>query len=511
MGEGNLYSALASRFLRRADALALRDVKGRSYSYAELDAETAKVAGFLHSLGMPRGARVAASVEKSPAALFLYLGAVRAGFVYLPMNPAYSAEELGFLLKDAEPACFVGKEVDARDTERACRSAGVRFRFALDDDGQGSFARACAGLPPRFETADVQAHSPAAILYTSGTTGRSKGAVLSHANLLSNAEALVRLWGFTSGDTLLHALPLYHVHGLFVAMHCALLSACRMVMLRKFEASAVLAEIPGATVFMGVPTYYARLLKEPSLSVEMCRHMRLFISGSAPLLPSTFQEFQSKTGHTLLERYGMTETGMIASNPYIGARKVGSVGPPLPGVSVRIADVDGKILAPGEVGEVQVSGANVFAGYFRMPERVKDDFTPDGYFKTGDLGTLDGDGYLSLVGRSKDLIISGGLNVYPKEVEQVLDELPGVAEAAVIGIPHPDLGEGVVAVLVMKPGAAALSEAELKDSVRHKLAGFKLPKRWLTVPSLPRNAMGKVQKSELRKQLAGLFGQPRNH
>jgi malonyl-CoA/methylmalonyl-CoA synthetase len=256
---------------------------------------------------------------------------------------------------------------------------------------------------------------------------------------------------------------------------------------------------------MGVPTYYARLVKETSLSKELCRHMRLFISGSAPLLPATFAEFQARTGHTLLERYGMTETGMIASNPLAGARKPGSVGPALPGVAVRIVDADGKILAPGEVGEVQVSGENVFSGYFRMPERKQDDFTPDGYFKTGDLGALDSDGYLSLVGRSKDLVITGGLNVYPKEIEQVLDGISGVAESAVIGLPHPDLGEGVVAVLVMKPGAPALSEAELKEKLQHQLAGFKLPKRWLTLPSLPRNAMGKVQKAELRKQFAGLF------
>ena len=506
-GNANLYALLASGFPADRSQTAI-ETPDQQYSWNDIEEMSARLANLLHALNLPAGSRVAVQVEKSPAALMLYLATLRAGLVYLPLNTAYRSAEIEYFLTDAEPAVVV---CDSRNLEwirPLADKAGTAHVYTLDDDGSGSLPVAAASQGDEFQTVARGPDDLAAILYTSGTTGRSKGAMLSHRNLSSNALVLKDYWGWRQDDVLLHMLPIFHVHGLFVASHGALLAGAKMIWLPKFNVDQALHYLPRSTVMMGVPTYYVRLLADPRFGREVCRNMRLFISGSAPLLAETFKEFKERAGSAILERYGMSETVMLTSNPYdsaLGERIGGTVGRPLPGISVRIVDDEGKVLGPGEIGNVQVRGPNVFAGYWRMPEKTKEEFTADGWFRTGDVGQWGGgqapDSYLSIVGRSKDLIISGGFNVYPKEIELAIDEMPGVEESAVIGVPHPDFGEAVVAVVVPKAGAKLDPQAMLAG-LKGSLANFKVPKRLHVVDELPRNTMGKVQKNLLRKQFS---------
>jgi len=499
----NAYQFFYTEFAPRgAEVLLEDDDSGRVYTYADLERETARVAAFLTGLGLQRGDRVAAQIEKSPQGLFLYLGALRAGLCFLPLNTAYQKGEIAYFLGDAEPAVFVCDPGRAAAYEEFVHtSKGLRL-LTLDARGEGTLSAGVLAASPNFDTRPAEADDLAVIIYTSGTTGRSKGAMVTHGNLTSNAAVLRDYWRFTERDVLIHALPVFHVHGLFVAVHPILLAGARIIFQRKFDAAAVLAAIPRATALMGVPTFYVRLLADPGLTRDAVRRMRLFVSGSAPLLLDTFAEWQARTGHTILERYGMSEAGMITSNPYDGERRGGTVGFPLPGVELRVAGDDGTLLGPETPGMVQIKGPNVFAGYWRMPEKTREEFTVDGWFKTGDVGQWSEDGYLSIVGRAKDLIISGGYNVYPKEIELVIDTIPGVAESAVVGVPHPDFGEAVTAVVVRQPGIDITEEA-IVAHVRAQIAGFKVPKRVFFVGELPRNAMGKVQKALLREKFSG--------
>ncbi len=503
MQDRNFFSALASRAPALETTL-LTDVDGRKYSYGDLARESARVALALRSLGLKPGDRVTVQIEKSVTNLWLYLGVLRAGLVFHPLNTAYTQEEVRFFLSDAAPGLLVCDPSTMEDYEPLCQTLGISHLMSLDSAGQGSFARYVDGFSEIFATEHRKDDDLAVLLYSSGTTGRPKGIMLSHGNLHSNAEVLVPYWGFTEQDVLLHALPVFHVHGLFVAIHCVLMSGASMQWLPSFDVQNVQSCLPRSTVMMGVPTYYSRLLAEPTFGRGDCRTMRLFISGSAPLLPTIFEQFRQRTGHTLLERYGMSETGMNSSNPLSGERRLGTVGLPLPGTEIRICDTAHSPLPVGEIGEIEVRGANVFKGYWRMPEKTAADFTADGWFVTGDQGLVDSDGYLSIVGRSKDMVISGGLNVYPKEVEAVLNALPGVAESAVFGVPHPDFGEAVVAALVMEAGCAVSTEA-VRVELAAQLAAFKLPKRIQVLSELPRNALGKVQKNRLREQWSEPF------
>ncbi len=495
----NLYEQFLSTFPEDRETLLLETASGRSYSYADADRESARLANYLGQLGAQAGDRVTVQVEKSPAALWLYLACLRSGLVYHPLNTAYQASELDFFLSDAEPVIVVCSGASVPLFEALAPRAGVRQVLSLEADGSGSLTTAACGCATTFAAVKCQVNDLAALLYSSGTTGRPKGIMLSHGNLASNGHSLVQLWGFTPTDVLLHALPIFHVHGLFVATHCVLLSGARMRWLDKFDAREVSLNLPHCTVMMGVPTYYTRLLAEPGFDRQTCANMRLFISGSAPLLPETFEEFERRTGHRILERYGMTETGMNTSNPLGGERRPGTVGPPLPEVEVRVVDPRGSVLPTGEPGDLQVRGPNVFQGYWRMPEKTREDFTDDGFFNTGDKAEISADGYVSIVGRAKDMIICGGLNVYPREIEQLLDELDGVEESAVIGVPHADFGEAVVAVIVPAAGAR-LDEQGIIEFSRSQLANFKVPKRVFFRDELPRNAMGKVQKNLLRDE-----------
>jgi malonyl-CoA/methylmalonyl-CoA synthetase len=465
--------------------------------YDELAAASARIANALVRLGCKPGDRVAVQADKVWQVVALYLGCLRAGLVYLPLNTAYQKAELSFFFGDARPRVIVCRPEMLGVIETLHREATV---LTLDAHGGELFDRA-GDEPEQFETVQSRPDDLAAILYTSGTTGRSKGAMLTHRNLASNAITLVESWAFTGNDTLLHALPVFHVHGLFVAIHCVLLSGARMLWQPRFDAKDVAELLPLATVMMGVPTFYTRLLAEPSFTRDRCANIRVFISGSAPLLPETFEAFQERTGHAILERYGMSETNMIASNPLDGSRVAGTVGRPLPGVQVRIME-NGEAVAPGQVGAVQVRGPNVFPGYWNLPDKTREEFTDDGWFRTGDMGEWvaegPGAGYLRLVGRAKDLIITGGLNVYPKEIEERIDQLPGVVESAVIGVPDPDFGEAVVAVVVPGNGSA-VSERDVIGALKGEIASFKIPKRVYVVDELPRNAMGKVQKNVLRE------------
>jgi len=490
----NFYRLLHEHFSGNLDEPCLLIPNGPVIHYDQLDAASARVAHALVHAGCVPGDRVAAQVDKCWEALALYLACLRAGFVYLPLNTAYQKSELAYFFGDAEPRVIVCRP-DAADAVAAIRPQSTVLTLGT---GTGSLLERAADKPRRFFTVESKPDDLAAIVYTSGTTGRSKGAMLTHRNLGSNALALVEHWGFTRGDVLLHALPIYHIHGLFVAIHCALLSGCRMLWLAKFDPAEVRSLLPRATVMMGVPTFYTRLLADPEFGAADAQSLRLFISGSAPLLPDTFDEFRRRTGHAILERYGMSETGMNTSNPLDGERIPGTVGPPLPGVSVRIAgDSDGT-----GVGGIEVKGPNVFAGYWRLPEKTREEFTADGYFRTGDMGEILPNGYLRIVGRAKDLVITGGLNVYPKEVEEKIDALPGVAESAVIGVPDADFGEAVTAVVVARSGHE-LSEGDLIAALKSEIASFKVPKRVHFVDELPRNAMGKVQKNVLRERFAG--------
>lgn len=497
----NLYALFESRFPEDRSACCIETHDGLYYSWNDLDRATAKIANLLAGLNLPSDARIAVQVEKSPEALLLYLATIRAGYVYLPLNTAYRAAEIEYFIDNAEPAVVICSPQNFGWVSQIAFSRGTSHVFTLGDDRSGSLLVRAALQSNSFTTVHRQSDELAAILYTSGTTGRSKGAMLTHENLASNAKVLHDYWHWQAGDVLLHALPLFHVHGLFVASHGALLNGSKMIFLPKFDSAEVIRHLPRATVFMGVPTYYVRLLADPAFNREACANMRLFVSGSAPLLTDTFNQFIERTGHTILERYGMSETTMLVSNPYDGERIGGTVGLPLPGVSVRTVRSDGTPCSPGEIGDIQVKGPNVFKGYWRMPEKTAEEFTSDGYFKTGDVGRFDESGYLSIVGRSKDLIISGGYNVYPKEIETVIDEMDGVAESAVFGVPHPDFGEAVTAVVVAKPGCTVI-ERSIIDALKSKIANFKVPKRVFLIPELPRNTMGKVQKNLLREQYA---------
>jgi len=498
----NFYALLAVRFLPQAESVALETPDGARYSFAALDREAARYASLYVTLGLAPGERVAMQVDKSPQALFAYLGCLRAGLIFLPLNTAYRDLEIAYFLENAEPKLMVCAPAQRDAVARLAAERGVTHVHTLDAEGGGSLADAAAAQPDEFATVAVRDDDVAVILYTSGTTGRPKGAMITHANLASNGLTLHKAWGFRAGDVLLHALPIFHIHGLFVACHVALLNASKMIFLPKFDVAAVLKALPQASVFMGVPTYYTRLLAEPAFGREACRNMRLFTCGSAPLLPQTFLEFRERTGHSILERYGMTETGMNTSNPLDGARRPGTVGPPLPGVAIRIADDKDRAVAVGEVGQLLVKGGNVFKGYWRMPEKTAEEFTADGFFRTGDLARVDADGYVAIVGRAKDLIISGGFNIYPKEIEGYLDKLDGVLESAVIGAPHPDFGEAVIAVIVRKPEGTTLTEAGVIATLKSQIAGFKVPKRVFFTDTLPRNTMGKVQKNLLRERYA---------
>ena len=500
----NLFETIRSRIASPARPFIFK-ADGTTLSYGDMLDRTAQLANALVLAGVEPGDRVAVQVEKSVENFLLYLATLRAGAVYLPLNTAYTLAELDYFIGDAEPKLVVCDPAKRDGLAEIAKARGVASVETLDSKGQGSLIDAADKAPKEFADVPREDDDLAAILYTSGTTGRSKGAMLTHRNLASNAETLREYWRFTDQDILLHALPIYHTHGLFVAGNTIMFAGGAMIFLSKFDADEVMRHLPKATSMMGVPTFYTRLLKHPGLTTEATAHMRLFTSGSAPLLAETHDEFSAKTGHAILERYGMTETNMNTSNPYDGDRIAGTVGFPLPNVEVRIADADtGKILPQGEIGVIEVKGPNVFAGYWRMPEKTKAEFRPDGFFITGDVGKIDERGYVHIVGRAKDLIITGGFNVYPKEVETELDAMPGVVESAVIGCPHPDFGEGVTAVVVLKKDAIA-DEKAMIAGLEGRLAKFKLPKRVIFVDDLPRNTMGKVQKNVLREQNAKLY------
>ena len=519
----NLYIALRQGFPQDLDTLAIETDQGLRYSWRDMERASGMLANWLDSLLLPEGSRIAVQVDKSVEALMLYLATLRAGHVFLPLNPAYQSAELDYFIGDAEPAVVVCTPASFGWVSKLAFQKGTHYVMTLDDQRGGSLLQRAAHHSDQHTPAMRRPDDLAAILYTSGTTGRSKGAMLSHANLQSSAQCLHHYWGFAASDVLLHALPIFHVHGLFVAIHAALFSGCTMLWHGKFEPARVLADLPRATVFMGVPTFYTRLLAQPELGQQVCANMRLFISGSAPMLVDTFEQWHQRSGHAVLERYGMSETLMLTSNPYRAderfgdpvfarseatkqapAKRVGgSVGFPLPGVTVRIANEHHQEVTLDEVGSIQVKGANVFAGYWRMPEKTAQEFTSDGYFITGDMGTRDAQGYVRIVGRSKDLIISGGLNVYPVEIEDALNNLPGVLESAVVGVPHPDFGEVGCAFVLAKAGVT-LDPAALLQALKALLANFKVPKQCVVLPELPRNAMGKVQKNVLRSHALSL-------
>jgi|UniRef100_UPI004048D3F4 malonyl-CoA/methylmalonyl-CoA synthetase len=508
----NLYTVLSERFLVNPSRIALK-TPDNTWTYQQLHDLVGKMANWLDALALTPGARVAAQVEKTPQALALYLATVRSGFVYLPLNTAYRESEIAYFLDNAKPAVFVCDTNHLVWAQPLSTQSGVAHTLTLDANGQGSLMRDIESFESDYSDANSRDDDLAAILYTSGTTGRSKGAMLTHRNLLSNTQTLNGYWGWHSDDVLLHMLPIFHIHGLFVACHGALYAGAQMVWLPKLDVNAALKYLPDCTIMMGVPTYYVRLLAERAFDRSLTQKMRLFVSGSAPLLIDTFQEFEQRMGQAILERYGMSETGMLTSNPYQteNEQRIGStVGRPLPGIEVRVVDDNQNTCAPDVVGHIQVKGPNVFLGYWEMPEKTREEFTADGWFKTGDLGrwggkTAQGQAipvhYLSIVGRSKDLIISGGFNVYPKEIETIIDDMAGVLESAVIGLPHADFGEAVVAVVVAKPGAGIDTE-QLREQLKRALANYKIPKEIHLVEELPRNAMGKVQKNLLREQFS---------
>ena len=520
MIQHNLFSALRAAFPSDLGSTAVETVAPDGtplrYTWADLEHASARMANLLASMQLPEGSRIAVQVEKSVEAMALYLATLRAGYVFLPLNTAYQSAEIEYFVGNAEPAVVVCTPGNFGWVSKIAFTQGTQHVFTLGDDRTGSLLDRAAHHADTHTPVRRSADDLAAILYTSGTTGRSKGAMLTHGNLLSNAMVLKEYWGFVPGDVLIHALPIFHVHGLFVAIHAALLNGSPMIWMARFDPKAVIAAMPRATVFMGVPTLYVRLLAEPGLDKAAASHMRLFIAGSAPLLIETFTEWQQRTGHTILERYGMSETIMLTSNPYSAdprhsgqdERRGGTVGFALPGVGLRVVDDAGNAMPVGDIGSIEVQGPNVFSGYWRMPEKTAEEFTTDAqgqrWFKTGDVGKVDERGYISIVGRSKDLIISGGYNVYPAEIEGYINDMPGVAESAVIGVPHPDFGEVGVAVVIAKPGSQIDGDA-IVASLKSQLANFKIPKRCFVASELPRNTMGKVQKNLLRAQYAGLF------
>ncbi|NBQ90356.1 MAG: malonyl-CoA synthase [Betaproteobacteria bacterium] len=515
MSHHNLYAALRAGFpadlsavaVETADASVGQDVAPLHYTWGDLEHASARIANLLGFLDLPAQSRIAVQVDKSVENLILYLAVLRAGHVYLPLNNAYQAAEIEYFIDNAEPAVVVCSPKNFGWISKLAFLKGTRHVFTLGDDRTGTLLERAAPHSDVHAVVPRSADDLAAILYTSGTTGRSKGAMLTHGNLLSNAQVLQRYWGWQAGDVLVHALPIFHVHGLFVATHGALINGSKMIWFSRFDPKATIARLQEATVFMGVPTLYVRMLGEAALSQAACSKMRLFISGSAPLLTETFQAWKARTGHTILERYGMSETVMLTSNPYAaqdGERIGGTVGFALPGVGVRVRDDQGRECPRGEIGGIEVRGPNVFAGYWRMPEKTREEFTADGWFKTGDVGVMDDSGRVTIVGRSKDLIISGGYNVYPAEIEGVINDMSGVAESAVVGVPHPDFGEAVVAVVIAQAGAS-LDPESILSTLKSRIANFKVPKRVFVQSELPRNAMGKVQKNLLREAHKGLF------
>ena len=495
----NLYALFASRFPPDRSACAIETSDGLYYTWLDIERATARIANLFASLNLPKDAHIAVQVEKSPEALLLYLATIRAGYVYLPLNTAYRAAEINYFINNAKPAVVICSPVNFGWVAKIAFKSGTSHVFTLGEQRNGSLLERATHHVDTFDTAVKAPADLATILYTSGTTGRSKGAMLTHDNLASNAKVLQKAWQWQAGDVLLHALPLFHVHGLYVAAHGALLNGSKMIFLSKFDTAEVIRQLPRATLLMGVPTFYVRLLADPAFDKAACAAIRLFISGSAPLLTDTFDAFITRTGHTILERYGMSETTMLTSNPVDGARIGGTVGMPLPGVAVRVVAEDGRACAAGNIGAIQVKGPNVFAGYWQMPEKTAEEFTDDGYFVTGDVGRFDASGYLTIVGRSKDLIISGGYNVYPKEIEMIIDDIDGVAESAVIGVPHAEFGEAVTAVVIVRAGSV-LTEASIISTLKSRIANFKVPKRVHFLDELPRNAMSKVQKNLLREQ-----------
>ena len=505
MPESNdLYSQL-SRNWSNPHKTFLTTKDGKTWTYADIEAGSARMANALVSAGVEPGDRVAVQTDKSPEAILLYLGCLRAGAVYLPLNTAYTLSELEYFFTDAEPAMVVVRPAKYEEIAPLTQRLGIKHCVTLGTDATGTLIDMTNGQSEVFAGVPRSAQDIAAILYTSGTTGRSKGAMLTHGNLASNAQALTQYWEFTEDDVLIHALPIFHVHGLFTATNVILNANASMIFLPKFVADDIFEVLPKASAMMGVPTFYVRLIQDERLTPKATEHMRLFVSGSAPLLAETHRAFTAKTGHKILERYGMTETGMNTSNPYDGERVPGAVGFPLPGVLLRITDAEtGAELPQGDIGMIEVKGPNVFKGYWRMPDKTAAEFRDDGYFITGDLGKIDDKGYVHIVGRGKDLVISGGYNVYPKEIESQIDEMDGVVESAVIGVPHPDFGEGVAAVVVVEDGAS-VTEADVLAHLKGKLASFKMPKRVVFVDAFPRNTMGKVQKNILRDTYAGLY------
>jgi malonyl-CoA/methylmalonyl-CoA synthetase len=509
MSNANLFCALRKAFPADLDATAIECADGSrlSYSWRDLDMASARMANLLVSLDLPAGSRVAVQTEKSVEALLLYLAVLRAGYVYLPLNNAYQGSEIEYFIGNAEPAVVVCADKNFSWVSKIAFKAGTQYVFTLNEDRNGSLLDRAAAMSDSHEPAFKKADDMAAILYTSGTTGAAKGAMLSHGNLLSNAQTLKTYWDWKKDDVLIHVLPIFHVHGLFVASHGALLNGSKMIWFSKFDPRAVITRFADATLLMGVPTLYVRMLAEASLTPAVCSKMRLFISGSAPLLVETFRDWQQRSGQTILERYGMSETLMLTSNPCKpadGERIGGTVGLALPGVEVRVTDDAGQVCAADEIGNLEVRGPNIFSGYWRMPEKTRAEFSVDGWVKTGDLGQFDAKGYFTIVGRSKDLIITGGYNVYPAEVEGYLNDMPGVSESAVIGVPHADFGEAVVAVLIAKPGAT-LDAAAIGAALKARIANFKVPKQIFITSELPRNTMGKVQKNLLREQHKKLF------
>lgn len=503
----NLYARFHKVFEDRLDKILLVTDAGDEYRYADMERESARLAGFLAAAGAVPGDRISVQAAKTPQALCLYLACLRGGFVFHPLNTGYRAGELEYFFADAEPAVVVCDSGNLDVIGPLVKQLSIPRLYTLDGDGSGTLVEQSQDTGDAPVIVHRDKHDMAALLYSSGTTGKPKGIVLTHNNLDANARTLVQAWGFTEDDILLHALPIYHVHGLFVALGCVLLSGAAMRWLPAFDAGKAIELLPRCTAMMGVPTYYTRLLGSEGFTRETAAHMRLFISGSAPLPAGTFHAFEDRTGHRILERYGTSETNMNTSNPLSGERRPGSVGPPLPGVEVRICDAAGTVLSGGEIGNIQVRGENVFREYWRMPEKTAEDFTGDGYFNTGDLGAIDEDGYVSIVGRSKDLIITGGLNVYPAEVEGIINDMAGVRESAVIGAPHPDFGEAVVAVIACTPGAT-LNADQVTEHTKDRLAGYKAPKRVAFVDELPRNTMGKVRKNLLREEYKDLFQPP---
>lgn len=502
---GNLFSIFTAHAPQDRSKPFIEKPDGSVITYADVESGTARIANSLAELGLAPGDRVAVQVDKSAEALLLYLACLRLGAVYIPFNPAYTIAELRYLLADAQPKLFICTPARYEESTALVRELGIENVRTLGSAGDGTLLEKLPQAATSFSDHPCSGDDLAAILYTSGTTGRSKGAMLSHGNLGSNALTLKEVWRFTPEDRLLHALPIFHTHGLFVATNIALVAGASMLLLPAFDVREILRLLPRASVMMGVPTFYTRLLAQADFTADHARNIRLFISGSAPLAATTHKEFAELTGHAILERYGMTETNMNTSNPYDGDRIPGSVGKPLPGTHIRIADpASGEEVATGEVGQIEIKGPNVFKGYWRAPEKTAAEFRADGFFKSGDMGLRDERGYIFIVGRNKDLVISGGFNVYPAEVESVIEEMDGVAQCAVIGAPHPDFGEAVVAVVVPKP-AVQLSEERIAQAAAEKLANYKRPKRIVIESDLPRNAMGKVQKNVLRERYRGIF------